>query len=58
MFESETWDEGPKYNNGEERCKMLFEFENETIKVITRVCSFIYSGFGIYFDSDYNKISQ
>ena len=48
-------DDFPLYNEGEERCKVFFEFDKETIMVITKDCSMIYAGYGVYFDGEYKK---
>jgi hypothetical protein len=48
-------DDFPLYNEGEERCKVFFEFDKETIKVKTKACSMIYAGYGVYFDGEYKK---
>ena len=48
-------DDLPLYNQGEERCKVFFEFDKETIRVITKDCSMIYAGCGVYFDGEYKK---
>jgi hypothetical protein len=48
-------DELPLYNEGEERCKVFFEFNKETIMVITKDCSMIYAGYGVYFDGEYTR---
>lgn len=41
------------YNEGEQRCKVYFEFNKDSIKIITEACSLIYGGFGVSFDGDY-----
>lgn len=41
------------YNDGEERCKVYFEFQKDYIKVKTEACSLIYGGFGVSFDGEY-----
>jgi len=41
------------YLEGEERCKVYFEFDDYLIKVKTFDCSFIYGGYGVSFDGDY-----
>lgn len=41
------------YLEGEERCKVYFEFDDYLIKVKTVDCSFIYGGYGVSFDGDY-----
>ena len=46
----------PLYNEGEERCKVYFEFENNSIKVNTEACSLIYGGFGLSFDGDIKEL--
>lgn len=48
-------DDFPLYNEGEERCKVFFEFDKETIMVITKDCSMIYAGYGVYFDGEYKR---
>ena len=48
-------DDFPLYNEGEERCKVFFEFDNQTIRVITKDCSMIYAGYGVYFDGEYTR---
>ena len=48
-------DELPLYNEGEEHCKVFFEFDNQTIRVITKDCSMIYAGYGVYFDGEYTR---
>jgi len=45
----------PIYNEGEERCKVYFKFEKNTIKVKTKACSLIYGGFGVTFDGTYKR---
>lgn len=49
-------EEFPLYNEGEERCKVFFEFNKESIKVKTKACSLIYGGFGVSFDGTYKMI--
>jgi hypothetical protein len=51
-------DELPLYNEGEERCKVFFELDKETIRVITKDCSMIYAGYGVYFDGEYKKTNK
>tara|TARA_B100000768_G_C11247985_1_gene362698 strand:+ start:257 stop:736 length:480 start_codon:yes stop_codon:yes gene_type:complete len=51
-------DELPLYNEGEERCKVFFEFDIQTIRVITQDCSMIYAGYGVYFDGEYKKVNK
>ena len=51
-------DDFPLYNEGEERCKVFFEFDKETIMVITKDCSMIYAGYGVYFDGEYKKANK
>jgi hypothetical protein len=51
-------DDLPLYNEGEERCKVFFEFNKETIRVITKDCSMIYAGYGVYFDGEYKKTNK
>ena len=51
-------DDFPLYNKGEERCKVFFEFNEETIRVITKDCSMIYAGYGVYFDGEYKKVKK
>jgi hypothetical protein len=51
-------DDFPLYNKGEERCKVFFEFNEETIRVITKDCSMIYAGYGVYFDGEYKKTKK
>lgn len=41
------------YNEGEQRCKVYFEFNKDSIKVKTEACSLIYAGFGVSFDGLY-----
>jgi len=41
------------YNEGEERCKVYFEFNKYSVKVKTRACSLVYGGFGVSFDGEY-----
>ena len=48
-------DEFRLYNQGEERCKVLFEFDKESIRVNTTACRMIYAGFGVSFDGEYKK---
>ena len=50
-------DDFPLYNEGEERCKVLFKCNEKTIKVQTEACSLIYAGYGVYFDGEYRKVS-
>ena len=51
-------DDFPLYKEGEERCKVFFEFDKETIMVITKDCSMIYAGYGVYFDGEYKKANK
>jgi hypothetical protein len=51
-------DDFPLYNKGEERCKVFFEFGKETVRVITKDCSMIYAGYGVYFDGEYKKTNK
>ena len=51
-------DDFPIYKEGEERCKVFFEFGKETIRVITKDCSMIYAGYGVYFDGEYKKTNK
>ena len=51
-------DDLPLYSEGEERCKVFFEFGKETIRVITKDCSMIYAGYGVYFDGEYKKVNK
>ena len=41
------------YHEGEERCKVYFEYNKDSIKVKTEACSLIYGGFGVSFDGLY-----
>lgn len=45
-------EEFPLYNEVEERCKVCFEFNKDSIKVKTDASSLIYGGFGVSFDGD------
>ena len=45
----------PIYREGEERCKVYFTFNKESITVQTQDCNFIYGGFGVAFDGTYKK---
>ena len=49
-------EEFPLYNEGEERCKVYFEFNKDSIKVKTRACSLVYGGFGVSFDGEYRVL--
>ena len=51
-------DNFPLYKEGEERCKVFFEFGKETIRIITKDCSMIYAGYGVYFDGEYKKTNK
>jgi len=51
-------DDLPLYSEGEERCKVFFEFNKESIRVITKDCSMIYAGYGVYFDGEYKKTNK
>ena len=51
-------DDFPLYSEGEERCKVFFEFDKEIIRVITKDCSMIYAGYGVYFDGEYKKANK
>ena len=44
------------YNEGEERCKVYFVFNKDSIKVKTEACSLIYCGFGVSFDGEFKRI--
>ena len=48
-------EEIPLYYEGEERCSVYFNFNNETIEVRTEFCRGIYAGFGVFFDGAYKK---
>ena len=50
-----TADGSNLYHKGEEPCKIIFNFSNNTIKVKTENCHLIYGGFGVLFDGDYKK---
>ena len=43
------------YSEGEERCKLLFEFNDKTINIKTTGCHLIYGGRSVLFDGVYNK---
>lgn len=43
------------YREGEERCKLLFEFNDKTINIKTTGCHLIYGGRSVLFDGVYNK---
>ena len=45
----------PLYREGEERCKVYFTFNKDSITVKTQDCNFIYGGFGVAFDGTYKK---
>ena len=45
------------YHEGEERCKVYFEFNKDSVKVKTEACSLIYGGFGVSFDGEYLSVS-
>lgn len=47
--------EFPIYNEGEERCKLLFGFNDNTIEVKSSDCHLIYGGYGVTFDGVYSK---
>lgn len=47
--------EFPLYREGEQRCKLLFEFNDQTINIKTTDCHLIYGGRGVLFDGVYNK---
>ena len=47
--------EFPIYNEGEERCKLFFAFNEDTIKVNSSDCHLIYGGYGVTFDGNYSK---
>ena len=47
--------EFPIYNEGEERCKLFFAFNEDTIKVKSSDCHLIYGGYGVTFDGVYSK---
>ena len=47
--------EFPIYNEGEERCKLFFVFNEDTIKVNSSDCHLIYGGYGVTFDGNYSK---
>ena len=46
------------YKEGEDRCKVFFEFGKKTIRIITKDCSMIYAGYGVYFDGEYKKVNK
>lgn len=43
------------YREGEERCKLLFKFNDKTINIKTTGCHLIYGGRSVLFDGVYNK---
>ena len=43
------------YREGEERRKVYFTFNKDSITVKTRNCNFIYEGFGVTFDGEYKR---
>lgn len=43
------------YHEGEDPCKIFFEFRDNNIIVKTEDCHLIYGGFGVLFDGDYKK---
>jgi hypothetical protein len=45
----------PLYSEGEERCKVYFTFNKDSITVQTLDCNFIYGGFGVTFNGTYKK---
>ena len=45
----------PLYNEGEERCKVYFEFNKDSVKVKTEACSLVNGGFGVSFDGAYTR---
>ena len=45
----------PLYSEGEERCKVHFTFNKDSITVQTLDCNFIYGGFGVTFNGTYKK---
>ena len=47
--------EFPIYREGEERCKVYFTFNKDSIIVKTQDCDFIYGGAGVAFDGTYKK---
>ena len=44
------------YYEGEEPCKIHFNFSNNSIEVKTENCHLIYGGYGVLFDGLYKKI--
>ena len=48
-----TADGSSLYHEGEEPCKILFNFSNNSIEVKTKNCHLIYGGFGVLFDGEY-----
>lgn len=44
------------YNEGDERCKVFFEFNENFITISTYRCNLIYAGFGVSFDGKYEKV--
>ena len=45
----------PIYREGEDRCKVYFIFNKDSITVKTQDCDFIYGGAGVTFDGTYKK---
>ena len=43
------------YHEGEERCKVYFEYNKDSIKVKTEACSLVYGGYGVSFDGLYKS---
>jgi len=43
------------YREGEERCRVNFEFGKDSVKIVTKSCNLIYGGFGVTFDGNYKK---
>ena len=50
-----TADDSSLYHEGEDPCKILFNFSNNSIEVKTENCHLIYGGFGVLFDGEYIK---
>ena len=48
--------EFPLYSEGEKRCKLFFEFKDQTISLNTTDCHLIYGGRGVLFDGVYKKV--
>ncbi len=46
------------YNEGEQRCSVMFAITDTSIVLNTEACAYIYGGWGVVFDGVYHKVGD